>query len=82
VVAPVGVVAVDPALELVIEVAGTLEALAVERRAVELLEGASLEPFADGVVVRRPGRDAMVDEPEVGHMVLESPTGELPARCR
>ncbi len=79
VVAPVGVVAVHPALELSVEVAESLEALAVERRAVELLEGTALEALAHRIVIRGPGRDAVMDELEVGYVVLEDPPRELGA---
>jgi hypothetical protein len=51
VVCPAGVVAVDPCLQLGVEVAESVEALAVEGGAVEFLEGDPLEAFADGVVV-------------------------------
>ncbi len=66
VIAPVGVVAVQPALELVIAVAEVLEALVVKRRAVEHVQRTALEALAHRLVVRRPGRDPVVDEPEVG----------------
>ena len=52
-VATTGVVAVDPALELAVELGETVEALAVEGGAVELLQGRALEAFARGVL---PGR--------------------------
>ena len=41
----------EPALELGVEVGQAGEVLAVEGRAVELLERGALEAFTDGVVV-------------------------------
>ena len=58
VVATPGVVVLQPALELGVEVGQASEVLAVEGRPVELLERGALEAFADRVVVGRPGRDA------------------------
>jgi hypothetical protein len=51
VVAAAGVVGLEPALELGVEVGQASEVLAVERGPVELLEGGALEAFADRVVV-------------------------------
>jgi hypothetical protein len=50
----------EPSLELGVEVGQVGEVLAVEGRAVELLQRGALESLADGVVVGRGGRDAMV----------------------
>jgi hypothetical protein len=50
-VATAGVVGLEPALELGVEVGQASEMLAVERGPVELLEGGALEALADGVVV-------------------------------
>jgi hypothetical protein len=52
VVAAAGVVAVEPALELGVELVESVEALAVECWPMELLQRGALEPFADRVVVR------------------------------
>jgi len=57
-----GVVGLQPALELGVEVGEAGEVLAVEGRAVELLEGGALEAFADGVVVGRARRDPVVTQ--------------------
>jgi hypothetical protein len=51
VVGSAGVVVLQPALELGLEVDQASEVLAVEGRPVELLEGGPLEAFADRVVV-------------------------------
>jgi hypothetical protein len=51
VVATPGVVVLQPALELDVEVGQTLKVLAVEGGPVELLERGALEALADGVVV-------------------------------
>ena len=51
VVAAAGVVGLEPALELGVEVGQASEVLAVEGRPVELLERGPLEAFADRVVV-------------------------------
>ena len=56
VVSPFGVVAMQEALQLVVELGEAVEALAVERRSVELLEDRPLHALADGIVVRRTGR--------------------------
>src|SRR5579872_7106149 len=71
VVASAGVVAVQPALELGVELGDGLEALAVERGPVELLQGRTLEAFAHGVVVGRAGRDAVMDDFQAGHVAGE-----------
>ena len=52
---PPGVVVLQPALELGVEVGEAGEVLAVEGRAVELLEGGALEALADRVVVGERG---------------------------
>jgi hypothetical protein len=52
---PSGVVVLQPALELGVEVGQAGEVLAVEGRAVELLEGGALEALADRVVVGERG---------------------------
>jgi hypothetical protein len=65
VVATAGVVVLQPALELGVEVGQAGEVLAVERGPVELLEGGALEAFADRVVVGRAGRDATVADAEL-----------------
>jgi hypothetical protein len=46
-----GVVGLEPALELAVEVGQASEVLAVEGRPGELLEGGALEPLADRVVI-------------------------------
>jgi hypothetical protein len=50
----------QPALGLGVEVDQASDVLALEVRAVVLLEGGALEALADGVAVGRPGRDAVV----------------------
>jgi hypothetical protein len=79
VVATPGVVGLEPALELGVEVGQASEVLAVEGGPVELLEGGPLEAFADGVVVGRAGRDAMVVNGEVLEVGGEPTAGELGA---
>jgi hypothetical protein len=79
VVAAAGVVVLEPALELGVEVGQASEVLAVEGGPVELLEGGPLEAFADGVVVGRAGRDAMVVNGEVLEVGGEPTAGELGA---
>jgi hypothetical protein len=79
VVAAAGVVGLQPALELGVEVGQASEVLAVERRPVELLERGALEAFADRVVVGRPGRDAMVADAAVLKVAGEAVAGELGA---
>jgi hypothetical protein len=51
--------------------------LAVEGRAVELLQRGALEPFADGVVVGRAGRDAVVAHAADARVLGEGLGGEL-----
>jgi hypothetical protein len=65
VVATAGVVGLQPALELGVEVGQASEVLAVEGRPVELLERGPLEALADRVVVGRPGRDAVLADAEL-----------------
>ena len=77
VVAAAGVVGLEPALELGVEVGQASEVLAVEGRPVELLERGALEAFADRVVVGRPGRDAVLTDAEVLEVAGEPMTGEL-----
>ena len=72
-----GVVGLEPALELAVEVGQASEVLAVEGRPVELLEGGALEAFADRVVVGRPGRDAVLADAELLEMAGERRAGEL-----
>jgi hypothetical protein len=79
VVAATGVVGLQPALELGVEVGQASEVLAVEGRPVELLEGGALEALTDGVVVGRAGRDAMVVDGEVLEVAGEPTAGELRA---
>jgi hypothetical protein len=55
VVATPGVVVLQPALELGVEVGQASEMLTVEGRPGELLERGALKALADRVVVRRPG---------------------------
>jgi hypothetical protein len=76
VVAAAGVVVLAPALELVGQAS---QVLAVEGGPGELLEGGALEAFADGVVVGRGGRDAVVVHAEVLEVVGEPTAGELRA---
>src|SRR5215217_591045 len=77
VVAAAGVVGLQPALELGVEVGQASEVLAVERRPVELLERGALEAFADRVVVGRAGCDAMLANAELLEMAGEPMTGDL-----
>ena len=79
VVATVGVVATDPPLELAVELVETVEALAVESRPVELLQGGALEALTHGVVVGRAGWDAVVDQAKVAQVAGEGLAGELRA---
>jgi hypothetical protein len=79
VVAPPGVVGLQPALELGAQVSQASKALTVEGRSVELLEGGPLEAFADRVVVGRAGRDATVADAAVLKVAGEAVTGELGA---
>ena len=78
-VAAAGVVALEPALELGVEVGQASEVLAVEGRPVELLEHGALETLADRVVVGRPGWDAMVVDAKVLEVAGEPTAGELRA---
>jgi hypothetical protein len=78
VVAAAGVVVLEPALELGVEVGRASEVLA-EGGPVELLEGGALEAFADGVVVGRAGWDAMVVDAKVLEVAGEPTAGELRA---
>jgi hypothetical protein len=77
VVAPSGVVVLQPALELGVEVGQASEVLTVEGRPVELLEGGALEALADRVVVGRPGWDPVVTDAKLLEMAGEPMTGEL-----
>jgi hypothetical protein len=77
VVATPGVVVLQPALELGVEVGQASEVLAVEGGPVELLEGGPLETLADGVVVGRAGRDATVADTEILEVAGEPMAGEL-----
>jgi hypothetical protein len=79
VVATPGVVVLQPALELGVEVGQASEVLAVEGGPVELLERGALEAFADRVVVGGAGRDAMVADTETGKVAGERLGGELRA---
>jgi hypothetical protein len=76
VVAAPGVVGLEPALELGVEVGQTSEALAVERRPAELLEGGALEAFADRVVIGRARRDAMLADAKLLEVAGEGLAGE------
>jgi hypothetical protein len=78
VVAAAGVVDLEPALELGVEVGQASEVLAVEGGPVELLEGGALEALADSVVVGRAGRDATMADLQV-LKAGEATTGELGA---
>lgn len=79
VVAAVGVVAADPALELAVELVEAVEALAVECGPMELLQGRALEALAHGVVVGRARWDAVVDHVELSEVAGEGLAGELRA---
>jgi hypothetical protein len=79
VVAAAGVVVLEPALELGVEVGQASEVLAVEGGPGELLERGPLEAFADRVVVGRAGWDAMVVDAEMGKVASERLGGELGA---
>lgn len=78
--AATSVVAVQPHVSLCLKLTDAGEPSTVERRPPALLEGGSPESFADGVVVRAPGRDGselveLADTLEVlGHH--EAPLGE------
>jgi hypothetical protein len=78
-VAAAGVVGLQPALELGVEISQASEVLAVEGQPVELLERGALEAFADRVVVGRPGRDAMLADAEMLKVAGERLAGELGA---
>jgi hypothetical protein len=67
----------QPALELGVEIGQASEVLAVESRAGELLEGGSLEALADGVVVGRARRDAVVAQAAVAQVLGERLADEL-----
>ena len=67
VVAASGVVALEPALELRVEVDQAVEALAVEGGTAELVEGDALEALAHGVVVRRTGRGPVMGDAPGAH---------------
>ena len=79
VVGAASVVGLQPALELGVEVGQASEVLAVEGGPVELLEGGALEAFADGVVVGRARRDAMLADTEVLKVAGERLADELGA---
>jgi hypothetical protein len=79
VVAAAGVVVLQPALELGVEVGQASEVLAVEGWPVELLERGALEAFADRVVIGRPGRDAVLADAELLEVAGERRAGELRA---
>src|SRR4051794_38842522 len=68
------VVAVQPGVGFGLQLADGPEASAVERWSPAFLQGGALEPFAHGVVVRRPWRDAVVDQAE-GAEVVPEPQG-------
>jgi len=70
-VAALGVVAGEEALQLGLKLGEGVEALAVEGRSVELLEDRGLHALADRIVVGRTGRDAVVGDPELGHVLGE-----------
>jgi hypothetical protein len=74
---PPGVVVLQPALELGVEVGEAGEVLAVEGRAVELLERGALEALADRVVVGRAWRDAVVAHTADLEMLGEGLANEL-----
>jgi hypothetical protein len=80
VVAAAGVVALQPVLELGVEVDEAIEALAVERRSVELVQGDALKAFAHRVVVGRAGRSAVVGDPRPAMAALNA--AGTPGRCR
>ena len=82
VVATSGVVAVQPHLELAVQIDETVEAATVKRWPVELLQGRALEAFAHGVVVRRARRDAVMDDPQSSDVAGECLADELGAGCR
>jgi hypothetical protein len=77
VVATPGVVVLQPALELGVEVSQASEMLTVERGPVELLEGGPLEAFADRVVVGRARWDATMTDIEVRKVAGERLADEL-----
>jgi hypothetical protein len=79
VVASAGVVVLQPALELGVQVGQASEVLAVGGGPVELLQRGALEAFADRVVVGRPGWDAMVVDAKVLEVAGEPTAGELRA---
>jgi hypothetical protein len=79
VVATAGVVVLQPALELGVEVSQAGEVLAVEGGPVELLEGGALEAFADRVMVGRAGRDTAVVDAQVLEVAGERRAGDLGA---
>ena len=79
VVAAAGVVELQPALELGAQVGQANKVLAVEGRPVELLERGALEALTDRVVVRGPGRDAMLADVEVLKVAGERLASELRA---
>jgi hypothetical protein len=67
----------QPALELGVEVSQAGEVLAVEGRAVELLEGGALEALADGVMVGRAWWDAVVTHAADAQVLGEGLGGEF-----
>lgn len=77
VVAALGVVASEEALQLGLELGEGVEALAVKRRSVELLQDPALHALADRVVVGRTRRDAVMGDRELGQVRGEGLAGEL-----
>lgn len=74
------VVVVDqPGLQRPVEQRDVVDAAAVEVWPVELAQHGSMEPLADRVVVRGPGRDPVVDQPELTGPCLNAlPTNSGP----
>ena len=76
VIAPAVVVGDQPGVRFSLELADRGEVAAMEGRAPALLEHGPLEPLADGVVVGRAGRDAVVPE-SLGRQCLDEGAGDV-----
>jgi hypothetical protein len=72
-VAAPAVVADEPRVHLVLELADAREPPSAERGAPALLERGAVEPLAGGVAVRTAWRDAMVVEAAGGELGLAAP---------
>ena len=77
VVGSAGVVVVGPGLQGCLQQCDVVDAAAVEVWAEELPQHGAVEPLADRVVVRAPGRDAVMGQAHLLGLGLERLPGEF-----